>query len=166
MASIRALGLQQLDQLHVPGRSRVGVDDAVLVQHQRGVRAEDLASHAEGVQHPVITALTRAAQGIDVVALVHGVRRLVLELVHHFDVVERIAVTLVDGLHPLADLRELLLGGQRRDPIRLLRPPEQDVEAEREAIVLGDGQRFVEVGPVELVTNGLDGAPFAGVLRA
>ena len=138
--------------------ARVGVGDAVVVEHQLRV-GEVLLRQAEGVEDPVPAGAVGAvgaaerprvvAAGVAVVALVGGVRavgRIVQRLVDDLEPLD-VRVALRDRREPLLDLHQLLLGRQRGHPRRLLVAPDEHVEVEREAVGLREGVRLVEVRP-------------------
>ena len=75
-------------------------------------------------------------------------------------------ITRRDRREPLVDFLELLFDWQFVDPVRLLVAPDEHVEMERQAVVLGQVVSRVQVVPVEHVACRLRRTPLARVLRA
>jgi hypothetical protein len=143
----QATSLEQVDDCQVGSRRSVSVGDAVVVQHQLGIR-EVFPRQREGVDDPVPAGVAIAAQCLDVVAVGGATRRVVQRLVDHFDLLD-IRKLLRNRREPDAN-RFLLLGNRQAfDPGRLLVTPEQRVPLERGAggarLVIGRACR----GPVE-----------------
>ena len=154
----QVLALEDVDDLQVLRGGGVGVGDAVVVEHQLGV-GEVLLGQPEGVEDPVparavgaVGAAQRAgvvAARVAVVALVGGVgavRRVVQRLVDDLQPLD-LRVALGHGREPLLDLHELLLGGQRGHPRRLLVAPDEHVEVELHAVGLREVVRRVQIAP-------------------
>ena len=154
----QVLALEDVDDLQVLVRRGGHAGDRDVVEHQLGV-GEVLLGQAEPVEDPVVARAVGAvvaperlhvvAAGGEVRARVLGrrpVRRIPGALVDDLQHVD-VRVARRDGREPLLDLRQLLVGRERRHPRRLLVAPQQDVEVELDVVGLREVVGLVERGP-------------------